>query len=356
VSFANGIRRTIISDIPLVIFKTSPYAENKCVITTNSSRMNNEILKHRLSCIPIHIRPNTDQPLDKLIVEVDMTNDTDDIMHVTTEHFKIKNVDTNTYLSKTAVAEIFPPFIPSGGYEKYYTDLLDLRPKISDDLDGERIQFTCGFVVDAARTDAAFNAVSTCAYGFTPDLKKGGEELNIMKQRWKDDGHTPDEIDFKADNWKLIDGMRYVHKNSFDFSIESECVYSNDELVVLACDILNSKFAALRKVCEDGELEIKSNESTIENGFDVVLENEDYTVGNILNYLIYKTFYTDLKTVTYVGFKKMHPHDAHSLLRIGFSDSTADSPRVVQTIIGTIDDAIKIISTIKALFTGKLVK
>ena len=55
VSLANAIRRTLLSDIPIVVFRTSPYESNKANITINTTRLNNEILKQRLSCIPIHI-------------------------------------------------------------------------------------------------------------------------------------------------------------------------------------------------------------------------------------------------------------------------------------------------------------
>ena len=60
VSIANALRRTILSDIQTVVFKTSPYEECKANIITNTSRLNNEILKQRLSCIPIHI-PNYEE-------------------------------------------------------------------------------------------------------------------------------------------------------------------------------------------------------------------------------------------------------------------------------------------------------
>ena len=51
VSIANGIRRSIISEIPVVVCKTYPENENDAIINKNTSRMNNEIVKQRLSCI-----------------------------------------------------------------------------------------------------------------------------------------------------------------------------------------------------------------------------------------------------------------------------------------------------------------
>ena len=38
VSYVNAMRRTILSDIPIVVFKTTPYEENKANIIINTSR------------------------------------------------------------------------------------------------------------------------------------------------------------------------------------------------------------------------------------------------------------------------------------------------------------------------------
>ena len=55
VSIANALRRIILSEIPTVVFRTSPHEQNLVNIEINTSRMNNELIKQRLSCIPIHI-------------------------------------------------------------------------------------------------------------------------------------------------------------------------------------------------------------------------------------------------------------------------------------------------------------
>ena len=44
VSIANAIRRTILSDIPTVVFITTPYEKCRATFTANTSRLNNEIL------------------------------------------------------------------------------------------------------------------------------------------------------------------------------------------------------------------------------------------------------------------------------------------------------------------------
>ena len=45
ISYANAIRRVLLSDIPCLVFKTSPYDENNVNIIINKSRLNNELIK-----------------------------------------------------------------------------------------------------------------------------------------------------------------------------------------------------------------------------------------------------------------------------------------------------------------------
>ena len=49
VSLANALRRTILADIKTLAFYTENYKDGECTIQVNTSRLHNEILKHRLS-------------------------------------------------------------------------------------------------------------------------------------------------------------------------------------------------------------------------------------------------------------------------------------------------------------------
>ena len=71
VSFINGIRRVILSDIPTLVFHCFPHDQNDADIHTNTTRLNNEVLKQRLSCIPIHIS-DASLPYKELVVEINM--------------------------------------------------------------------------------------------------------------------------------------------------------------------------------------------------------------------------------------------------------------------------------------------
>jgi DNA-directed RNA polymerase subunit L len=350
VCYINAVRRTILSDIQVVAFKTTPYEENKANIIANTSRLHNEIVKQRLSCIPICLDPKTN--LKNYLLEVDVENNTDTVLYVTTKDFKIRDTVTNSLLEDGATKKIFPPFIPPTGSGEYFIDFLRLRPRISDEILGERIKLTCEFSSSSAREDSMFNVTGTCSYGFTVDQEKMEEQLEIRKQKWKDEGKTVEEVRFEAQNWKLLEGLRYVKSKSFDFIIQSVGIYENTEIIIKSCEFLMDKLTHFDHMLDQDEVPIKPSDNTLENCYDVTLVNEDYTLGNILNYELYTVFYTDLKVLDYVGFKKMHPHDNYSILRLSITDKTKGISTVKTMVKNALERAIKKVESIKGCFDG----
>jgi len=345
VSISNGLRRTILSDIPLVVFRTTPNEQNKCTIFTNTSRLNNEIIKQRLSCIPIHIKDTDEFPLRNYIMEVNVENTTDTIMFVTTENFTIRDKLLDKLLPQEKVREIFPADDITG----YFIDFVRLRPKISEEIPGEKIHLTCEFDIGSAKEDGMFNVVSTCSYGFTEDAAAQDAELARKIQKWKDDGKNEKEIDFETANWKLLDAKRIYKKDSFNFVIQSIGIYTNNELLDIACRILIGKLDHIDTLIERDELEIKNADNTMSNCFDVILENEDYTIGKVLEYFLYTKFY-ETNILTFCGFKKMHPHDNYSIIRLSYKEPVEKS-----TIKGhlkeAIDDSKQVYTRLKKDFT-----
>jgi hypothetical protein len=140
VSLANAIRRTILSDIPTLVFYTETYNDNKCNIIVNTSRFHNEIIKHRLSCIPIHMK-ELDLLPEKYILELDIKNETDKTIIVTTEDFRIKNKMNGNYLTREETTRIFPPCKKTNRY----IDFVRLTPKIGNEIPGGHIKLNCEF-------------------------------------------------------------------------------------------------------------------------------------------------------------------------------------------------------------------
>jgi DNA-directed RNA polymerase subunit L len=325
VSLANAIRRTILSDIPILVFRTAPYEENKANIITNTTRLNNEIIKQRLSCIPIHMKDVEHFPFQNYLMEVEVENITDTTMFVTTEHFTIKDIVSGKVLDQNKTREIFPP----NDYTGNFIDFVRLRPKVFEEMPGskipgEKIHLTCEFSIGSAREDGCFNVASTCSYGFTVDTVARDTLLQKRIQGWKNEGKKDKEIEFETKNWLLLEGMRVYKKDSFDFTIESIGIYSNYELVDKACDILIGRLDDLDTLIEKDELEITSSLNTLANSFDIVLENDDYTIGKVIEYFLYNKFY-ETEILTFCGYKKMHPHDPQSIIRISYKDAVEKS-------------------------------
>jgi len=344
VSLANSLRRAILSDIPTVVFKTTPYEENKVNITANTSRLNNEIIKQRISCIPIHIDDYKSVPLTNYLVEVNVENLTDSIIFVTTKDFAIKDKTTGKYLDEKTTREIFPACDETG----YFIDFVRLRPRISDEIPGEKLQLTAELSIGTAKDDGMFNVVSTCSYGFTVDQDKQDTELAKKIQLWRDEGKKQDEIDFEAKNWKLLEGLRVTKPDSFDFTIQTVGVYDNVMLVMKACEILGTKLREIFNQIESDNLKIEKSKSTIPNSYDITLENEDYTIGKVLEYLLYSKFYENTKLLSYCGFKKLHPHDSDSIIRIAYNEAV-DMNTIKKHLAECINDAVGVYQRIMRL-------
>lgn len=344
VSLANSIRRTILSEIPINVILTETYAENKCNILVNTTRLHNEILKHRLSCIPIHITELELLP-DKYVLEVDMKNDTDRMIYVTTEHFKIRNKTNDNYLTENEMRKIFPPNAKTNSFIEFAR----LRPKIGDGIPGEQLKLIAEFSVSNAKNNSMFNVVSKCSYGNTVDLAKIDEMWEQYEDKMRSENNTKEEIEFQKKNFYLLDAQRYFIADSFDFVLQTLGIYTNKELVQKACVILQNKFVELVSAIDNDILPINISETTMEHCYDVILENEDYTVGKVLEYLLYEQFYMKEKIFTFCGFKKLHPHNSDSVIRIAYIKQ-ADKNTVRNNLRGVCIDAIEFYKKLHKMF------
>ena len=113
---ANAIRRTIISDIKTVGFRTEPYEASQVNIIANDTPLHNQFVLHRISLIPIHIAKPDKFEVDDYLFIIDVVNDTNSIIDITTEDFKIKRISTNKFLPEEEVKKFFPPDPITGDY------------------------------------------------------------------------------------------------------------------------------------------------------------------------------------------------------------------------------------------------
>jgi DNA-directed RNA polymerase subunit L len=339
VSIINSIRRIILSEIPCFVFRTFPYNKNKAVIEINNTRFNNEIIKQRLACIPIHINDRSFNYEDHQL-EIEVNNNSKEILYITTEDFKVKNKTNNSYLSESAVKSIFPP----NSITNEYIDFLRLQPQLAETIPGEQIKLSCDFDIGMAKENGAYNVVSTCSFGGTIDPE-------LIEEKWLEKQKTlteedREELEFIKKDWLLIEGARLVKKNSFDFIIKTLGIYDNFQLLTLACDIMIEKFTQLIGDLQSKNL-INPSHNTLKNSYDIKLENESFTLGKTLEYILYTKYFG--KDVKFVGFRQPHPHIPECLLKIGFNQDV-DNEFITLKLVDSCTEAIEIYKKLRENF------
>jgi DNA-directed RNA polymerase subunit L len=338
VSIANGLRR-ITEEIPTVVFRTTPHEANRATFEVNTTRMNNEIIKQRLSCIPIMSKG--DFPLEEYTMVVNKQNKSTSIEYVTTEDFKVVHIATKK-IDVELTRKLFPP----NPVTKDYTELVRLLPRVSETIDGEQLSLSCTFDIGTAKQDSAFNVVHTCVYGNTQDMAK-------VKSVWAEKKvelskiHNAEELAFVEKDWQLLDAKRFYLPDSFDFNIESTGQYTNMEIIERASRLMIEKLARLQETIQSETSIVSVSETTIPNSYDIVLKNEGYTLGKVVEYVLYELHYN--KTLTFCGFRKPHPHIDESIIRLGFKNQV-DKVTVISYIVNAAKDAITVYEKINKVF------
>ena len=104
----------------------------------------------------------------------------------------------------------------------------------------------------------------------------------------------------------------------------------------------------MNSIIEKDEVEIKIADSTIPNCYDIHLNNEDYTIGKTIEYFLYSDYFEGLKTLSFCGFKKFHPHDIDSIIRVAYIDPVEIS-MIKQNIAECLKNAVDVFTKIKKL-------
>jgi DNA-directed RNA polymerase subunit L len=357
VSLANAVRRTIQDNIPVYAFNI-----DSCKVDINTGRLHNEILKHRLQCIPIHAKVIVDDWLfdradnnifEKYVMELDVQNTSEQTIYVTTADFKIKNKTTGRQLTESEMDRLFPKDKLTNSNIIFSR----LRPKISDTIPGEHLKLSCEFTISTAADNSAFTAVCCSVYGNTVDPETVNKAWESAESKFREDATKrgesviPEELAFQKKNFYLLDSQRQYIKDSFDFNIESVGIYEPRELCKNACSILKYQFDKLAEDIEIRDDLIHKSETSMENSFDFILEHGDYTIGKVLEYTIYEKLFVAKggePLVQFCGFKKMHPHDDHSIIRVSYISKEAEKNWFKNHLIESCMDASALF---KALYT-----
>ena len=311
ISFANAVRRMCIAEVPIVCID-----RESIVFIKNTSILHNGFLTNRLKLIPIKNTDDIYKNYDDYEIKIDIKNDSMEIKNVYANDFQIFKNDEKINSDDILV---FPTLL-----------IAKLKPK-------NHIILSAKFKIDIGKNGAEFNPTTNCLYIFERDEKL----IKKMIKEIKD----PDMLE----EFKICDSDRIYKKTKdgepaiFNFTIETTGS--------LPCSkIVQYSLIELKKKLENVVTHIKSPDEsdyisvmkskTLEGATDIVLFNEDDTLGNLITYQLFKN-----PNVDYAGYLIPHPLDRKVIIRIKTKTGEATTHA-----LNDINNLIKFIDKIKKKF------
>jgi DNA-directed RNA polymerase subunit L len=354
VSVVNSLRRTLMTHIKMLVFRGFPHMENQLIFHKNKSKFNNEYLKQRIECIPIHENDETKftQIVDNYAIRLKVVNNDNYMRICTTNDFEIINKATEKPISNSKV--LVERLFPQNKITKGYVPICALMPKISDTDEPEEIDatfyFSIGEVYDIKKNyrNECWNAVSKCTYFNKEDDRRVQAELAKKPEHEKRD-------------FELLDAQRLFIPNHYVFKLQTVGVYSHPVLISKACIYLIEKFRDIMyylsnktaiDIEEDYSFEKQPftiyKNTKISTMYEMQINHDDYTIGKLIENHLHKMFGKD---IYYITFKKEHPHS--SLCKIDFTYRNEVSEEIV---IQNIKDVCEVIISIYEKIIGYISK
>ena len=344
-SFANAIRRIIIGEVPTIGFRTEYGRESDIKIRKNTSALHNEFLAHRLSLIPIHYNYNKFDDFDpnKYEFVIKVKNTTGKTIDVTTKDIVVKDItkDPPTILSDSFTNDLFPP----DPITKDYILINRLKPsKSGSGEEGEELDISMRATMGIGNEHACFSP--TCVSVFSnrrdeEEVEEAFKQLIVKKnaERKNQNALTKSEIEKERQSFNVLDADRYFMKdehgepNGFTFTIETDGRIPSHIILLNSLDIFKKNLMNFAQVVKNPERVQIYNSDCIMNSYDVLMDDEDYTMGYLIQTYIYKLYKdTENPVVNYIASNVPHPLENKLVFRVGMIEQSS-KPEVIRDLM-----------------------
>jgi DNA-directed RNA polymerase subunit L len=360
-SIVNGIRRTILTELPTV-----GVLQDNIYIDKNETSLHNEFMKHRLSMIPFDINPENYN--NDYMICLDVINITNNIQTITTEDFKIyslksefkgkeieidkSNYDMSKEISKNDKKKILNPYVIEDITS--YIIITELKPKTSDD-DYQSLKLHLFPTVDIGYNNSSFNNISTCSYSFKEDTsllnKMIEEEIKIKEFKNKK------EIDLFKKEFVNKYHQRYYYRNNqnepywYNFVLKSNHKFKPKKVfrtgITILVDKLNRCINNLKLIITDPEKSRYSVSIEKNKSIKFIMDQENDTLGNIIQSHIVNNI-SDDSFITVCGYKKIHPLEEKIQLLVHTNilddiDNISIINKTIMAVVNNIDEIINIL-------------
>lgn len=326
-AIVNGLRRVILTDIPMVGFRGE--GEPTVLIHKNNGPLHNEFMTHRIGMIPICL---TEEEVDafyenKYHFTLDITNTDSKMLNVTTRDLTgiVRERDAteadmgskedaadadadadapDKFVERKATQEEMRRWFPPNTVTKEPILITRLRP-------GESLSFEAWPVKSTAREHAAFSPVSLCTHSYMVDEVAVAENAitNVLqKERTYVKNKHGDPIAFK-------------------FDLECETHLSPKYIFTRAMDVLMERIDRIVHELSNEPSEIvRRGWCDKVPGYEFTVEKEDDTVGHLLQSTMFDAHVRKEEpmsghTLTYCGYICPHPLDLKMVFRMVLRDN-----------------------------------
>lgn len=333
-SIVNGLRRAIMTDIPMVGFRGEGESEGEggtsVRILANSGPLHNEFMTHRIGLLPIHFNDTELEAYQdgKYTFFLDVKNNGNDVINVTTKHMaatvRVETAAENTAPEDEAgvagaVADVVVTTIdatkneierwfPANKITKEHILITRLRA-------GEVLKFEASPVQSTAREHASFSPVSLCTLSFMQDalaIKEQGVTDILQKER-------------------TFIKNKYGDPIAFLFELECETSLAPMYLINKAIDVMNLRMTTIiEELSNEPSEKITRKWCDTMPGYEFTIEKEDDTIGHILQSTMYDTYIRQKEPIgnynmSYCGYVCPHPLDHKVLFRMFLKPNAENS-------------------------------
>lgn len=299
-SIVNGLRRVILTDIPVVGF--SGEEQPSVDVITNTGRLHNEIITHRFGLLPFHVSElDTDSFVEgQYTIELNKRNNKEDMLNVTTHDIVV---------SKDGKEVVKHNMFPVDMVSRDPILITRLRP-------GETLHVKGTAVKQTARFHAGFSPVSLCTLSYMTDPVEAAKKEGIL------------------DKERAFIRNEYGDPLAFLFEIEPKLSLSPRYLVSKAFEILIDNVTRVQQELYQEASEYVSVDAGDNKGYNFTIQGEDDTLGNILqsyvhvNHVRNETQAPNGAKVRYVGYYCPHPLDTTLVVNIILADTVSKNEYV----------------------------
>lgn len=349
-SLVNSIRRTIISDVETIGIRTLPYDKSQVLVSANDTPIYNQFCSERFSLLPIHMPDVDNIDVGDYELSLSVKNNSNLPKDIFSSDIRIKKLSNMTYMSDSDVKKIFPPDPITGEYiflnvlkpkfyqhteaskDEEFTSNSDnilsagaANSKISVSKKEMGLSLTSGICKSNGKENGKFNPTCLAQHKFIIDDVKAEKALKLYLD--EQDGKSDKSVEQLTKRFNTSQRGRYYYTdhngdaNKFLLEIESIGVIPPLVILYRSTNYLLNKIRTFQKNIdvynnknnhiENDTIEVIPSEIKI-NGYEIVIQNEDDTLGNLINDYLHYLYCTprdgkDSEQLESVSYLRTHP-------------------------------------------------